>query len=171
MKKHISLWLVMFLAIWLVLPVYLMAQTGMKLTLESSTGDRISTPGIKSFSIGTDNNLVIYLDQPFNFQALNPDIWVDSMPGSYSGCTVSPPASVNATQPASGTNLAITFKISSLTSGVTFTMPVSPESGVASFDGRIFSWNIGGTTQPAAIGSYLAVFEGTSGQLTNHSSL
>ena len=175
MKKHISLWLVMFLAIWLVLPVCLMAQSSMKLTLESSTGDRISTPGIKSFSMGTDNNLVIYLDQPFNFQILTPDIWVDNWPGTYSGCTVSLPASVNATQPASGTDFPITFKIKSA-SGATFAMPVSPELGVASFggtDGRTFSWNIGGTgtTQPAAVGSYLAVFEGTSVGATNKSQL
>jgi hypothetical protein len=159
MKKRINLWLVMFLAISLALPIYSTAQT--KLTLEDSSGNRISTPAIKSFSVGTDNNLVIYLDQPFNFTDFLPDISVDATSGS--GCTVSAPASVTATQPAAGTHLPITFKVTSATAGTTFTMPVSPES-IASFDSttKTFSWNIGGST-PVALGSYLAVFEGSSG--------
>ena len=134
-----------------------------KLTLEDSTGNRISTPGIKSFTIGTDNNLVIYLDQPFNFTDLLPDISVDDTQGTYTNCQPTKPASVTATQPAAGTSLPITFKVTSATPGTSFTMPVGPES-IASFNTttNTFSWNIGGSP-PVLVGSYLAVFEGTSG--------
>src|SRR4030042_6409348 len=102
MKKHTNLWLVMFLAISLLLPVYSMAQTTPTLTLESyTTGDRISGAPIKSFYWGTDGNLVIYLEGPFTFASLVPNIAIDGTLGSYSGCTVSIPASVTAIQGAS----------------------------------------------------------------------
>ena len=39
--------------------------------------------------MGTDNNLVIYLDQPFNFTDLLPDISIDSTPGSYTPVALS----------------------------------------------------------------------------------
>ena len=163
----------MFLAISLALPIYSMAQTAQtKLTLESyTTGDRIGGANVKTFSLGQDGNLVIYLDGPFTFASLVPDITVDNTQGSYTNSVPTKPATVTATQPTPGTSLLVTFKIFSLTSGTTFTMPVNPEPGVASFggaDGRTFSWNIGGSI-PAAVGSYLAVFEGSSG--TNKSQL
>lgn len=147
-----------------------MAQTAPKLTLEDSTGNRISTPGIKTFAIGTDNNLVIYLDQAFNFTALSPDISVDGTAGTYSKCTVSAPATVTATKPAAGTSLVITFKVTSATA-TTFTMPVPPEPVTSlptspKFTSPTFSWDIGGAT-PAAIGSYLAVFQATDGTNTS----
>jgi hypothetical protein len=168
MKNRINLLLVMFLAISLALPIYSTAQTQTTptLTLESyTTGDRISGGPIKSFSMGPDNNLVVYLDGPFNFTDLYPDISLNDTAGSYtpSSLVVTKPASVTATQPAAGTAYTITFKVTSATAGTTFTMPVSPES-MASFDSttKTFSWNIGGST-PVALGSYLAVFQGTSG--------
>ena len=77
MKKHVYFWLVMFLAISLFLPIYSTAE--MTLTLEDSTGNRIYTPGIKSFAVGTDNNLIIYLSQPFTFKDLIPDIFLGFM--------------------------------------------------------------------------------------------
>jgi hypothetical protein len=170
MKKHINLWLVMFLAISLALPIYSMAQT--KLTLEDSTGNRISTPGIKSFGIGTDNNLVIYLDQPFNFTDLLPDISVDATSGS--GCTVSAPATVTATQPAAGTSRPISFKVTSATSGATLSLVVDPEgrtplpaSSPSPFTFPI--WDIGEAT-PAAVGTYLAVFQATDTATPPHTS-
>jgi uncharacterized protein YcfL len=147
-----------------------MAQT--KLTLEDSTGNRISTPGIKSFAIGTDNNLVIYLDQPFNFTDLLPDISVDATSGS--GCTVSAPASVTTTQPAAGTSRPISFKVTSATSGATLSLVVDPEgrtplpaSSPSPF--TFPSWDIGGAT-PAAVGSYLAVFQATDKATPPHTS-
>jgi uncharacterized repeat protein (TIGR02543 family) len=109
--------------------------------------------------------LVIYLDQPFNFTDLVPDISLNDTAGSYSpsSLVVTKPATVTATQPAAGTSLPITFKVTSATSETSFTLPVGPES-IASFDSttKTFSWDIGGSP-PVAVGSYLAVFEGTSG--------
>ena len=170
MKKHINLWLVMFLAMSLALPIYSMAQTSLTLTLQSSTGDRISTPGIKSFAIDANSNMTIYLSQPFNFTDLVPDISVVGTAGTYSNCTVSTPASVTATQPAAGTSLPISFQVASATSGATLSLVVDPEgrslpaSGPSPF--TFPSWDIGGAT-PAPVGSYLAVFQASAGGHTS----
>ena len=172
MKKQNNFWLVMFLAISLVLPVYSMAQTApTKLTLEDSTGNRISTPGIKSFAIGTDNNLVIYLDQPFNFTDLFPNISIDDTPGSYtpSSLVVTKPASITATQPPAGTSLPLTFKVTSTTPSAMVSLVVDPEGRTlpasSSSPFTFPSWDIGGAT-PAAVGSYLAVFQAQVGTQT-----
>lgn len=65
MKKYISLLFFMFLVISILLPVYSTAQ--IILTLEDSTGNRISASGVIGLALGTDNNLIISLDRPFNF--------------------------------------------------------------------------------------------------------
>jgi hypothetical protein len=185
MKKHINLWLVMFLAISLALPIYSMAQTAPTLTLESyTTGDRIKGAPIKSFALGADGNLVVYLDGPFNFASLIPDIIVDGT--TYSGCTVSPPASVSATQGAT-----LIFRINSTTPGASFSggveskpgLVVDPEPGAATSFAittatgpntatGIFTWTTGGGTAPVPVGAYLAVFQAqatdTSGTHTSH---
>ena len=156
MKKHTNLWVVMFLAISLLLPVYSMAQTTPTLTLESyTTGDRIKGAPIKSFFWGTDGNLVVYLDGPFTFAALDPPIQI-------SGTSVTPPATVNATQGAS-----ITFIVTS-SANATLTMEVSPES-IADFPqstgSGTFTWNtaenpnVNPPLSAVALGSYLAVFQ------------
>jgi len=97
MKKYISFCLVMFLAISLFLPIYSMAD--MTLTLEDLNGNRIYTPGIKSFAVGPNNNLIIYLNQPFTFKDLAPDIFL----GSCTSCAITGPAEVSVTQ---GANLS-----------------------------------------------------------------
>jgi hypothetical protein len=170
MKKHINLWLVTFLAISMALPIYSMAQTTPTLTLESyTTGDRISGGPIKTFSLAPDGSLVVYLDGPFNFASLVPEITVDDT--IYSGCTVSPPASVSATQGAT-----LSFRINSTTTGAVFSggsgktgLVVDPEPAATSFATTtptapntatgIFTWTTGGTGGSVPVGSYLAVFQ------------
>jgi hypothetical protein len=160
MKRHINFWVVMFLAISLALPIYSMAQT--TLTLESyTTGDRISGGTIKSFSLGADNNLVVYLDGPFNFAELAVPIWIQtSGPCSSTVPSPYPPPSVAVIQ-GDTSNFVV---CSSANAG--FTMPVSPEPGVATFTPTAgtgtFNWNTGGT-EPVSKGSYLAVFQATDG--------
>lgn len=174
MKRHINSWLVMFLAISLALPIYSMAQ--MKLTLQSSSGDTIGGAPAKAFSLGPDNNLVVYLDGPFTSADLLPTISVDGT--TYSGCTVSPPASVSAIQGAT-----IIFRINSTTAGASFSggstklgLVVDPEPAATSFATitptapntatGIFTWTTGGTSL-APTGSYLAVFQATDGANTS----
>ena len=148
----------MFLAVSLALPLYSMAQTPPKLTLESyTTGDRITGAPIKSFSMGTDGSLVVYLDGPFTFTLLVPDISVDGTSGTYSGCTVSPPTSVTVTP---GANLS--FKLVSKTPNTIFSpIVVDPDPGFTSFTPStgVFTWNTGTNHS----GSYLAVFDAQSG--------
>ncbi len=161
MKKQINFLLMVCLGVSLLLPLQTLAQTGapppMKLTLEDSTGNRISTPGIKGFGIGDDNNLVVLLDQPFNFTDLLPDILL----ASCVGCTIAGPASVTATQ---GANLSFNVQ-SSQTTAVISLVAASSEIGfplpvLTSTNGSApFSWNTG-TTPP---GSYLAVFQALDG--------
>ena len=157
MRRYSYLWVV-FLALALALPFSAMSQTNPTLTLESySSGSRISGAPIKSYSMGADNTLIIYLDGPFT--AASPEIRVDTTSGS--NCSVPGPASVTAIQQsASQQPYIITFKVTSATSGVAFTMPISPEPGVASFSGdtKTFSWDIGGAA-PIVAGTYLAVFQ------------
>lgn len=157
MKRFSYFWIALGMAFLLLLPIYSMAQT--KLILESESGDRIGTPRIKSFALGEDNTLVIYLAEAFSFVSLIPDITVDNSPNSYSGCTVTKPASVTATQGAT-----IKFKLYSETLNTTFRMVVSPEPDIATFNQNEFSWNTGGTN-PVQNGSYLAVFEAIAGTL------
>ena len=147
MKKQIIFWLVMFLAVSLLLPGYSTAQT--TLTLEDSTGNRISTPGIKSFAMGTDNNLVIFLDQPFNFTDLVPDILL----ASCTSCTITGPAGVTATQ---GTNLSFNVQSSYMNAVISLVAASNEIATMASRNGSaLFSWNTGNTPT----GSYLAVFQ------------
>jgi uncharacterized repeat protein (TIGR02543 family) len=112
--------------------------------------------------VGTDKNLVIYLDQPFNFKDLVPDILL----GSGTSCEITGPANVTVTQGASlsfniqsnapspiisleAASYEITSKITTTNLPITLTSP----NGVASF-----SWNTGSTpTTPT--GSYIAVFQ------------
>lgn len=143
---------IFFLPLFLLLilfPLLLFAQT--KLVIESSSGDAISTSSIRGF-IFSDNTLIISLDQPFDFVKLNPDIEIIDC----NGCTILGPAVVQATE---GSN--ISFKLSSKTQGVTFSMKVSPEG--ANFDGDTFTWSTGGV-QP---GSYFAVFQATANSLSS----
>ena len=135
------------------------AQAQIKVTLESDTGDRISGANIKSFSLGPDNNLVIYLTGPFTFTDLQPAIWVDDTQGSYANCTVSRPASVTAQVNA---NLSFTVKKGS---GTFNPIPVDPDPGHTAFDPStgVFTWNTTGLSQ----GSYLAVFEAVDGTNTS----
>jgi len=153
MKKHINLWLVMFLAISLALPVYSMAQV--TLTLEDPTGNRIVTPGIKSFAVGTDNNLVIYLDQPFNFKDLIPDISL----ASCTNCSIAGPAGVTATQ---GANLSFNVQstdTSAVISLVASSYEIGPRTLTSTSGSAPFSWSTGSTLT----GSYLAVFQALDG--------
>ena len=107
----------------LALPFQLMAQTNPTLTLESyCSGSRISGAPIKSYSMGADNTLIIYLDGPFT--TATPEIRVDTTSGT--NCSAPGPASVTATQAAAGQSYPITFKITSTTPGVTYSMPINP---------------------------------------------
>jgi len=163
MKRHINFWLVMFLAISLALPIYSMAQTT-KLTLESPSGDRIGCANVKTFSFvkafseGADNNLVVYLDGAFNCVALLPDILLSSS----TNCTITGPASVTASPSAT-----LSFTLVS-TTGTFSPIVVDPDPGNTTFTPGtgVFTWNTGGN--PAIPpGSYLAVFEATSGANTS----
>ena len=153
MKRHINFWLVMFLAISLALPIYSMAQT--KLTLEDSTGNRISTPGIKSFAMGSDDNLVILLDQPFNFTDLIPDIFL----ASCTNCSITVAAGVTATSGAtlsfnvqsSDTAAVISLVAASYEIALPNTLPIT----LSTSGSGAFSWGTGDTPP----GSYLAVFQ------------
>ena len=158
MKKSFGFWLMVFLVLSLVLPFHSMAQSTLTLTLESyTTGDRISGAPIKSFSMGTDGNLVVYLDGPFTFADLLPPIWVQTT-GSCSSSvpTPYPTPYVTSTQ---GNN--ITFTVCS-SAGATLSMQVSPENGVARFPqstgSGTFTWDTGGDGL-VPTGSYLAVFQ------------
>jgi len=167
MKRHINFWLVMFLAISLALPIYSMAQT--TLTLESyTTGDRISGGPIKSFSMGPDNNLVVYLDGPFNFADLVVPIWIQT-----SGtCSSTPPVPYPPPSVTAISNSDINFLVCSSPSA-TPSMVVNPEVGVATFTpaagAGTFSWNTGGTP-PVSTGSYLAVFQASDTATPPHTS-
>jgi len=163
MKNRINLWIVMFLAISLALPIYTMAQT--TLTLESyTTGDRISGGPIKSFSMGPDNNLVVYLDGPFKFAYLLPPIWIQaSSPCSSTVPVPYPPPSVTAIS-----NSVINFLVCSSPSA-TLSMVVDPDPGITKVNGTVpandlipsFSspltivWDTAGISS----GSYLSVFQ------------
>jgi hypothetical protein len=165
MKRSLSLFAVVFFALSFSLAFSAMAQTAPAnptLTLENyGSGSRISGAPIKSFSMGPDNTLIIYLGGPFT--TASPDISVDATAGSYTNLSGVPGlASVTAAQQYAGPSYIITFKVTSTVPGATFAMAVSPEQGVASFDSntKTFSWDIGGTT-PMPSGSYLAVFQAT----------
>jgi hypothetical protein len=157
----------MFLAISLALPIYSMAQT--KLTLEDSTGNRISTPGIKSFAVGTDNNMIIILDQPFNFADLIPDISLnlDSCQScsitAAAGVRASPGANLSFNVQSTDTSAAISLVAASYEIALPDTLPLTLPTTNGSAP---FSWNTGVTPS----GSYLAVFQaqvgtGTTSQL------
>ena len=165
MKRHINFWLVMFLAISLALPIYSMAQT--TLTLESyTTGDRISGGPIKSFSMGTDGRLVVYLDGPFNFAYLLPPIWVQpSGPCSSTVPVPYPPPSITAIS-----NSDINFLVcSSPSPTLSISMVVDPDPGITTVNGAVPATNpipsfpspltIGWNTAGISSGSYLAVFQ------------
>ena len=151
----------------------------MTLTLQSSSGDTIGGATAKAFSLGPDNNLVVYLDGPFTSADLLPDISVDGTSGS--SCSVSPPASITALQGAT-----LSFKINSTTTSASFSggsdpaksgLVVDPEPAVTSFATTtatapntvtgIFTWTTGGGTAPVPVGSYLAVFQATDGAHTS----
>ncbi len=155
MKRHFGFWIMLVMAFLLLFPVYLTAQ---QLILESSTGDRIGSPSIKSFSL-SDNKLVIYLSEPFTWAALSPSIWIDDTTGSFSECTVTPPATVTAMKDA---NLKFTVKKSG---GIFNPMPVDPDPNGTQFDTQSgeFTWNTEGLSE----GSYLAVFSATEGSNTS----
>ena len=164
MKKHINLWLVMFLAISLALPIYSMAQTTLPmLTLEDSSGNRIGGANVKTFSLGPDNNLVVHLDRPFNFVALLPDISLSSC----TSCTITGPASVTASPSAN-----LSFNVQSSDTNAAISLVVHPEAGTSlpppSSPGTplTFSWNTGGNPAMPP-GSYLAVFQATDGVHTS----
>ncbi|OGP88500.1 MAG: hypothetical protein A2156_03500 [Deltaproteobacteria bacterium RBG_16_48_10] len=165
MKQHFKFGLIFGMAFLLLLPIYAGAQT--KLILESSTGDRIGAPSIKSYAMGTDGTLVIYLSDPFNFQSLLPDISVEEWPGGDANCVITKPAYVTATQGA-----IFGFRVTSATPGTTFSMVVNPDPGVAKFNfdqtlsAWLFAWNTTGNP-PVPVGSYLAVFEATDGVHTS----
>ncbi|OGP88499.1 MAG: hypothetical protein A2156_03495 [Deltaproteobacteria bacterium RBG_16_48_10] len=160
MKRHFRFGLILGVAVLILLPVFSQGQT--KLILESSSGDRIGAPSIKSYAMSTDGTLVIYLSDPFNFQSLLPDISVDEWPGG-GNCVVTKPASVTATQGA-----LFGFRVTSASPGTTFSMVVDPDPGVTKFkfsqemSAWLFVWNTAGDP-PVPVGSYLAVFEATDG--------
>ena len=161
MKNRINLWIVMFLAISLALPIYTMAQTT-KLTLESPSGDRIGCANVKTFSLGADNNLVVYLDGAFNCVALLPDILLSSS----TNCTITGPASVTASPSAN-----LSFNVQSSDTSAAISLVVDPEGRVLPSPATpgtpfTFSWNTGGSPAMPP-GSYLAVFQATDGANTS----
>ena len=165
----------MFLAISLALPIYSMAQT--TLTLESyTTGDRISGGPIKTFSMGPDNNLVVYLDGPFNFADLVVPIWIQTSGTCSSTPPVPyPPPSVTGI---SGSN--INFLVCCPSANATLSMVVDPDPGITTVNGAVPATNpipsfpspltIGWNTAGIPSGSYLAVFQATDTATPPHTS-
>ncbi len=164
MKKQINFWLVTFFAILLTLPIYSAAQTAappaLKLTLESSSGDRIGGATVKAFSLGPDNNLVVYLDGPFTTAALLPDIKLEYPPApTVPNCTITPPASVAGAPNSTISFVARSSNIAAVISLIVDPLQTPPRTLTSTNGSATFDWNT--TNFPP--GSYLAVFQAAVG--------
>jgi hypothetical protein len=153
MKKHINLWLVMFLAISLALPLCSMAQTPLKLRLLTETGDFITTnqPIIKNFFLSGDGILAAILDSSqggLNFTFAADDTQIGIRNGQT--CTIS-----NYIVTATAGN-PFQFEVYSDSLGATISAPALPGgSWTNGASPRTFQW----TTSSGDIGTYLAVFQ------------
>ena len=169
MKKHLNLWLAMFLAISLALPVYSMA-ADMNLRLMTQDGYSLTTntPTISSFAVDNDNTLVLILKEPpiLDFGDPYPEITIDTP----SSCT-----KINNAHVKGNPGTTFSFNVRTTTAGATLsstsdtTHPsIVPDyygaSFVASRNTGTFSWNTAGngsTVPSTPAGRYLAVFSAT----------
>jgi uncharacterized repeat protein (TIGR02543 family) len=147
MKRYSYFWLALGMAILMLLPIYSMAQTPLKLRLMTeTTGDMITTnePKIKSFFFSHgDGTLSIVLQDSLNFTFAETDTLIALR--NPSNCTLPGDGSVVAT--AGGT-----FSFEVYSPNATVLNPIFPGG---SFSSGRFQW----TVASADVGTYLAVFE------------
>ena len=153
MRRYFYLWMVMFLALMMAIPIHPMAQTQtpLKLRLMTETGDMITTnsPIIKNFFLSSDGILAVILDSSqgalnFTFPSDETDIGIKGI----TNCTIPGDGSVTAT--AGGGEFQ--FLVYSIDSGATISAPALPGG---TFNSGIYKW----TPTTWNVGTYLAVFE------------
>lgn len=159
MKKFSYIWIALGMAFFLLLlPIYSMAQTQLKLRLMTETGDYITTnePQIKNFFMSSDGTLAVILSNTngslswTNFTFAQDETHIGIRNGS-STCTISE-GTVTAT-----VGNTFSFEVYSSTANATIVAPALPARNWT--DGaspRIYQWK---PESPYDIGTFLAVFE------------
>jgi hypothetical protein len=153
MRRYFYLWMVMFLALMMAIPIHPMAQTQppLKLRLMTETGDMITTnsPIIKNFFLSSDGVLAAILDSSqgalnFTFAADETDIGIQGI----TNCTIPGDGSVTATVGGG----EFQFLVYSKDSGATISARALPGG---TFYSGIYKW----TPTMWNVGTYFAVFE------------